>query len=259
MFKYPSTNFNEVNLNWIMQTIKEMEPAVGMISDAEAALEQANTVAAQAAQSAADANAAVSSVTTLASQADAKADQAIQIATQAASATIADDSVTEPKLSTELRTKINDADSNASMAVTSASNANGIANAAAQTAGAAQLAAASAASAAQTADTKAQTALDQIAALDFGNWVRYANIGGSGSSLPHEVDTPVAKEYLIVLYSMSAGNRRQSMVIPYTALELGTNYYWAEISGIVCAVKADTSKFLFDDASPLGAAVIYIR
>lgn len=255
MFQYPSTNFNEINLNWIMETLKELEPAVGMISEAEAALLQANEVAAQAAQTATDANNAVSSVTALATAADTKADTAITIATQAASATIADGSVTIDKLSNDVQLIIEDADTNATAANGTANNALAVANSAAQSAGDAQQASTAAQQSANEAITKAEQALE----MGFANWIRYANIGGSGLSLPHEVDTPLAKEYLVVFYTSQTANRRQTMTIPYAALALGTNYYWCEISGIVAAVKADASKFIFDDTSPLGAAVIYIR
>lgn len=261
-FKLPYTDFNEINLDWLLKTVRDMEPAVGMISEAEAALEQANSVAAQASQTATDAANAVSSVTALATAADAKADQAIAIAQQAAAATIADGSVTYEKLGpdvqqllTDIETTAGAAQTTAASAQTQVNNAVTIANSAAQTAGDAQQAAAAAAQAAAAADAKADQALE----MGFANWTRYANIGGSGLSLPHEIDTPVAKEYLVVFYTSQTANRRMTMTIPYAALALGTNYYWCEISGIVAAVKADANKFLFDDTSPLGAAVIYIR
>lgn len=254
-YQYPNTNFNEINLNWILETLKEVQPAVGMISEAEAALVRANEVADQASQAATDAENAVSSVTALATAADAKADQAIAIAQQAAAATIADGSVTLEKLSSDVQQTITDAGTNAAAAVVSANNANAIANSAAQSAGDAVQAAANAQQSADTALAKADEALE----MGFANWTRYANIGGSGLSLPHEVDTPVAKEYLVVFYTSQTANRRQTMTIPYQALALGTNYYWCEISGITAAVKADANKFVVDDTSPLGAFVIYIR
>lgn len=45
-FRFPYTTFNQVNLDWIMRTIKKLEPAATMVEEADAALQEAQQTAA---------------------------------------------------------------------------------------------------------------------------------------------------------------------------------------------------------------------
>ena len=119
-FRFPYTSFNQVNLDWIMRTIKKLEPAATMVEEADATLQEAQQTAAAAQATATAAQTAVNTVTAQAAHAVETAEEAKEIAQQAASATIADGSVTKVKLSEELQDEIDTAGTTAANALSAA-------------------------------------------------------------------------------------------------------------------------------------------
>lgn len=85
-FKFPYTSFNQINLDWIMRTLKKLEPAATMVEDATATLEQAQAAAESAQETADEAAATVATVTEQAAEAIETANEAQSIAQQTASA-----------------------------------------------------------------------------------------------------------------------------------------------------------------------------
>lgn len=256
MINYPWTDFNKTNLSWIMKTLKKLEPAAQMVEDSQAALTEAQRVASEAQQTAEVAAAAVESVTDDAAEAIQTANEAMEIAQQAAAATIADGSVSWIKLDSGVQTRITTAGNDATSAITTAENAARTAQNAGNNAAQAQQGAAVATITANQALAKAEEALNQ----SWADWVRYANIGGSGTSLERSVSTPVCHELLLLFYDLNAPNRRQSMVIPYQAVTLGSNFYEAYITGINVEVFVSQSVIGFESSgTPTGSVVIYTR
>ena len=164
-FRFPRTDFNQINLDWIMRTIKKLEPAATMVEESQAALEQAQATA-EAAQATADAAAStISTVTEQAAEALETSAEALEVAQQAASGVIGDGSVTRIKLSTEvrdeldgLRSDVDTAANSASMAMSAAATAQRQANDATALATSASSAAQSASTQAANTDTTAQNA-----------------------------------------------------------------------------------------------------
>lgn len=165
IFKFPSTNFNEINLTWIMKTIKALEPAADMVQESQAALEAAQATAAAAQATATAAQAAVDTVTAQAEEALDTAAEALETAQQAASGVIGDGSVTRIKLSTEvrgeldgLRDDLDETTTTANNAFSGAAVAQQMANQALNTALAANSSAQAAATTAANAETTANNA-----------------------------------------------------------------------------------------------------
>lgn len=163
-FKFPYTSFNQVNLDWIMRTLKKLEPAATLVEDAAATLEEAQQTA-EAAQEAVD------TVTAQAAEAVATAEEAKDIAEQAAQATVVDGSITRAKLATDvtdelddLRTDVDAATTTANNALSAAGVAQRLGTQAAQSAAAAQSGADAAQSSANTANSTAAQAGSAAAA-----------------------------------------------------------------------------------------------
>ena len=62
-FRFPYTSFNQINLDWIMKTLKKLEPAATLVEEAAATLEEAQQTAAEAQETAELAQETVSTVT----------------------------------------------------------------------------------------------------------------------------------------------------------------------------------------------------
>lgn len=157
-FRFPYTSFNQVNLDWIMRTLKKLEPAATLVEDAAATLEEAQQTA-EAAQEAVD------TVTTQAAEAVATAEEAKDIAEQAAQATVVDGSITRAKLATDvtdelddLRTDVDAAKASAANALSAAGVAQQLGTQAVQSAAAAQASANDASTAAAAANANASLA-----------------------------------------------------------------------------------------------------
>ena len=214
MFKFPYSNFNETNLDWIMKTVHSLEPAVDMVEQATAALQQANDTSAEALRVANEADNAVATVTSQAAYAVQTADDAKSIAQQAASATIADGSITESKLGSDVidrfeadETAIQNNASNIQTVDTKAGNA-------ISAAGTAQTMANQASAAAAEALSKAEQALSQ--ATGSGPWILAGNSVGSAVAVPTG-----AKELLILAYITGYGTYKASTVVPVNAIPAG--------------------------------------
>lgn len=169
-FKFPYTSFNQVNLDWIMKTLKKLEPAATLVEDAAATLAEAQQTA-EAAQEAVD------TVTAQAAEAVATAEEAKDIAEQAAQAVVVDGSITRAKLATDVTGELDDLRTDVDAAATTASNALAAAGVAqrlgtqaAQSAATAQSSAnAAQASAAAASSTATQAGSAAAAAQDTAN------------------------------------------------------------------------------------------
>lgn len=150
-FKYPYTNYEKINLDWVLRKIKALEPAIPLVEQSAAIVEEVHETAQEAAAAAESAQQAVATVTALAESANETAEEAKEIAQQAASATIADGSVSWVKLGVDVQQVI---DGNVSRSTTASTNA-AIAQ---QTANAAHEEAVAAGNTASTAQTTANTA-----------------------------------------------------------------------------------------------------
>lgn len=150
-FRFPYTTFNQVNLDWIMKTIKKLEPAATLVEDAAAALEEAQQTA-EAAQEAVD------TVTAQAAEAVATAEEAKDIAEQAAQATVVDGSITRAKLATDVTDELDDLRTDVNAATTTANNALSAAGVAQRLGTQAAQSAATAQSSADAAQTSAAAA-----------------------------------------------------------------------------------------------------
>lgn len=188
MFKYPHTDFEKINLDWVLRKIKQLEPAIPMVQESAAIVARVEQTANDAAQAAQSAQTAVATVTTVAQEAKDTAEEAKEIAQQAASATIADGSVTWPKLDAAVQSVItNNTDrsttamTNAAAAQQTANSANSAAAAAQQTANSANSAAAAAQQTADSASTAAATA-QTTANSKVDKWT-YAGELNSGASV----------------------------------------------------------------------------
>lgn len=188
MFKYPHTDFEKINLDWILRKIRQLEPAIPMVEESAAIVARVEQTAKDAAKAAQSAQTAVATVTAVAQEAKDTAEEAKEIAQQAASATIADGSVTWPKLDTAIQTIISDnadrstaASSAAAAAQRTANSASTAASTAQQTANSANTAAAAAQQTANSASTAAATA-QQTADSKTGRWT-YAGELNKGDSV----------------------------------------------------------------------------
>lgn len=151
-FRFPYTSFNQINLDWIMRTLKTLEPAATLVEDAAATL-------AEAQQTAEAAQAAVDTVTAQAAEAVATAEEAKDIAEQAAQATVVDGSITRAKLATDVTDELDDLRSDVDAAATTANNA-------LSAAGVAQRLGTQAAQSAATAQSSADAAQSSAAAAN---------------------------------------------------------------------------------------------
>jgi hypothetical protein len=156
--RFPYTDFNKINLDWIMRELKKLAPTADLVEQSAAALEQAQQTASAAQQTANDAAAAVDTVTTQAAEAVATAEEAKEIAQQAASATIADGSVTMPKLAEPVQDAISGAGTTAAAAQAAAAAAQTTAENAGSDAALALVNAENARQLAVSADSKADAA-----------------------------------------------------------------------------------------------------
>lgn len=166
MFKYPYTDFEKINLDWVLRKIKQLEPAIPLVAESATIVARVEQTANDAAQAAQSAQTAVATVTAVAQEAKDTAEEAKEIAQQAASATIADGSVTWPKLDNAVRTIISD---NADRS-TSASSAAALAQSAAKAAQTAADTAQSTADKAQSTANAAQTTANNALALASATW-----------------------------------------------------------------------------------------
>ena len=160
-FRFPYTSFNQINLDWIMKTLKKLEPAATLVEDAAATLAEAQQTAAEAQETAEAAQDAIGSVTAQAAAAVITANEAKDIAQQAASAMIADGSVTRVKLGSDVTSELDQLGTDVAAAQQTGSNALGAAGVAQRLANQAQQTASSANTAAQSASEEASAAATQ--------------------------------------------------------------------------------------------------
>lgn len=181
LFKYPYTNYEKINLDWVLRKIKALEPAIPLVEQSAAIVEEVHETAQEAAAAAESAQHAVTSVTALAEQANETAKEAKDIATQAASATIADGSVGWVKLGTDVRQVI---EGNVSRSTTASTNA-ALAQQTATNAQSAATAAQSMADAAQSTANTAQSTANNVQNAISGKadkWI-YAAALSAGASI----------------------------------------------------------------------------
>lgn len=190
-FRFPYTSFNQINLDWIMRTLKKLEPAATLVEDAAATLAEAQQTAAEAQETAEAAQDAIGSVTAQAAAAVITANEAKDIAQQAASATIADGSVTRVKLGSDVTGELDQLGTDVAAAQQTGTNALGAAGVAQQMANQAQTAAVSANTAAQQASTDAAAASTQAsqAAADATSAL---NLVSSKLTIVHAADATAA-------------------------------------------------------------------
>lgn len=180
-FKYPYSSFEKINLDWVLRKIKALEPAIPLVEQSSAIVEEVHTTAREAAAAAESAQQTVATVTALAEQANETSEEAKEIATQAASATIADGSVVWAKLGSDVQqaiksneTRSTTAATHAALAQQAATNAQSAATEALSTADTAQ----STANTAQTAANNAQNAISRKS----DKWI-YAAALSAGASI----------------------------------------------------------------------------
>lgn len=220
MFKFPYTNFNEVNLNWLLVRMKELEPAIDMVSQADAALQAANEASAEALRVAGEAQDAVDTVTGQAAAAVQTANEAKTIAEQAAAATIPDGTITKEKLVPAVQNQIDANTVNANNALTAAGAADNTATNALNAANNAQSTATNALNKSDNAETVAADALDvanqALAASGGGAWTLAGNSTGSAVTVPSG-----ARELLFLIYVTGYGSYKASAVLPMNAVGAG--------------------------------------
>ena len=220
MFKFPYTDFNKINLGWIMEKITALEPAVDMVEQADAALQQANAVSAEALRVAGEADTAVSTVTAQAADAVNTANHALTVAEQAAAATIPDGTITKAKLVQTLQDQIDANTTNVGNALNAAGAANNTATNAQTTANNAQSTATNALNTANSANTTAADALNianqALAASGGGAWTLAGNSTGSAVAVPSG-----ARELLFLIYVTGYGSYKASAVLPMNAVGAG--------------------------------------
>ena len=220
MFKFPYTNFEKINLDWIMQKIKALEPAVDMVAQADAALKLANETSAEALRVAGEADDAVTSVTAQAAAAVQTANEAKTIAEQAAAATIPDGTIAKAKLVTSLQEQIDANTTNAGNALLAAGGASNTATNAQNTANNAQSTATNALNIATDANSTAGDALaianQALAASGGGAWTLAGNSTGSAITVPSG-----AKELLFVAYLTGYGSYKGTAILPMNAVGAG--------------------------------------
>lgn len=225
MFKYPYTDYNKINLSWIMEKISALEPAVDMVQQADAALQLANETSAEALRVAGEADAAIATVTAQAEEAVSTANDAITIAQQAASATIADGSVTEIKLGADVIARfeadeadIVTADGNATTALSAANDAYGAASVAQRLANQANSNAADANTTAAEAKSLAEQALAQSGGV--GDWILVGTSTGSALNIPS-----AAKELCFVCWYSDSTSVTSTMHVPCSFLTTIGNHF----------------------------------
>lgn len=201
-FKYPYSSYEKINLDWVLRKIKALEPAIPLVEQSAAIVEEVQETAQEAASAAASAQQAVVTVTALAEQANETAEEAKDIATQAASATIADGSVGWAKLGTDVQQVI---EGNVSRSTTATTNA-ALAQQTANTAHEEAVAAGNTASTAQTTANAAQTTANNVsnAINTKANKLTYA--GQLTSGLNIQVPS-TAQEVLVVVVDERASLR----------------------------------------------------
>lgn len=237
--RFPYTDFNKVNLDWIMRELKKLAPAADLVEQSAEALEQAQATAAAAQATATAAAAAVETVTTQAAEAVETAEEAKEIAQQAASATIADGSVTMAKLAQAVQDAITDAGEDAATALSAAGVAQQIGNQAQQTAtnaGAdAALALVNAENArqvgvaARTAAAAAQRTADQaLAAAGTGAVWTYLTTLDSSDGTAKRATLPLStKEVMLLIWDTLGPTYRASIYMPAAAFPTGNQSgYW---------------------------------
>lgn len=218
--KFPYTNFEKINLDWIMQKIKALEPAVDMVSQADAALKLANETSAEALRVAGEADDAVTSVTAQAAAAVQTANEAKTIAEQAAAATIPDGTIAKVKLVQTLQDQIDSNTTNVGNALNAAGAANNVAVNAQNTANAAQLAATNAKNTADSAANDATNALaianQALSQSGAAAWVLAGNSTGSSVTIPTG-----AREILIIAYVTGYGTYKGTAIVPVNSIPAG--------------------------------------
>lgn len=247
-FRFPYTSFNQINLDWIMRTIKKLEPAATMVEEADATLQEAQQTAAAAQATATAAQAAVNTVTTQTSYAVETSEQALEVAQQAASATIADGSVTKVKLAQAVQDEIDTAGTTAANALSAAGVAQQIGNQAQQAATNAGSDAALAlvnaenarqvgvsaqgtADQARTAAAAAQATADQaLAAAGAGaSWSYLATLDNSDGATKSATLPLATKEVVLLLWDTMASSYRSSIYMPAAAFPSGSQFgYWCQ-------------------------------
>ena len=220
MYKYPWTDFNKINLGWIMEKIAALEPAVDLVNQADAALQAANEASAEALRVAGEAQDTVDTVTNQASAAVQTANEAKTIAEQAAAATIPDGTITKAKLVTTLQDQIDANTTNAGNALLAAGGASNTATNAQNTANNAQSTATNALNTANAANATAGDALaianQALAATGSGGWTLAGNSTGSAIAVPSG-----AKELLFVAYLTGYGSYKGTAILPMNAVGAG--------------------------------------
>lgn len=199
-FKFPYTSFNQVNLDWIMRTLKKLEPAATLVEEAAATLEEAQQTSAEAQETAELAQETVSTVTVQAAAAVATAEEAKEIAQQAASATIADGSVTRIKLGSDVTGELDRLAEDVSSAQQTGSNALGAAGVAQQMANQAQQTASSANTAAQSASSEASAAATQAATAEASAALALSQISSKLTIIRVADATPAGTNYDLTGY-----------------------------------------------------------
>lgn len=247
-FRFPYSSFNQINLDWIMRTIKKLEPAATMVEEADATLQEAQQTAAAAQATATAAAAAVETVTAQAADAVETAEHALEVAQQAASATIADGSITKVKLSEELQDEIDTAGTTAANALSAAGVAQQIGNQAQQAATNAGSDAALAlvnaenarqvgvsaqgtADQARTAAAAAQATADQaLAAAGAGaSWSYLTTLDSSDGAVKRATLPLATKEVMLLLWNTLAPSYRSSIYMPAAAFPSGNQFgYWCQ-------------------------------
>ena len=260
-FKFPYTNFEKINLDWIMQKIKALEPAVGMVSQADAALQLANETSAEALRVAGEADSTVATVTAQAAAAVETANDAKTIAQQAASGVIGDGSVTEIKLGADVISRFETDESNISAAAgtataaqTTATNALSAAGVAQQLANQANNTAATANSTAGEALTKAEQAL---AAASVGStvWTKLSNFTINPINFP-----ATFQNLLFVMYARDMPSFKTTVVIPKDMLpDSGTIYVTDVIygNGNNIPIGVTISKTQYTGSNSPGSVITY--
>lgn len=220
MFKFPYTDFNKINLGWIMEKIAALEPAVDMVEQADAALRAANEASAEALRVAGEAEDAVDTVTDQAAAAVQTANEAKTIAEQAAAATIPDGTITKAKLVTTLQDQIDANTTNAGNALLAAGGASNTATNAQNTANNAQSTATNALNIANSANTTAADALNianqaLAASGGGGGWTLAGTSTGSAISVPNG-----ARELLFVAHP-NGMNYYGTAILPLSVVPAG--------------------------------------
>lgn len=239
-FKYPYSSYEKINLDWVLRKIKQLEPAIPLVEQSAAIVEDVQETAQEAAAAAASAQQAVATVTTLAQQANATSEEAKEIAQQAASATIADGSVGWAKLGTDVQQVI---EGNVSRSTTASTNA----ALAQQTATNAQTAANNAASTADTAQSTAnaaQTTANNALALASATWQIVGTLTSSGDTV---YIPATAKEVLFEAFNIGVTPRIvDSKLIETTFFDVNNAINFNLAAGELYCIIETSRRVVFD-------------